>query len=97
MKIYVCYTTRSLAHDHPCANAYDAVVAAGYEPEVVHALGLGILPAFLNPTRGRREVRKRSGGNQMVPALITDDDEFIQGSEEIIAWAAANPAVATAA
>jgi len=92
MKIYVCWTTRALGHDHPCATAYDAVVAAGYEPEVVHARGLGILPAFLNPTQGRREVRERSGGNQMVPALITDDDEFIQGSKEIVAWAEANPA-----
>ena len=59
MKIYVCWTTRALGHDHPCATAYDAVVAAGYEPEVVHARGLGILPAFLNPTQKPEGVLRR--------------------------------------
>jgi hypothetical protein len=92
MKIYVCWSTRRFGHEHPCAVAYDAVIDAGYEPEVVYAKGLGILPEFMNPFEGRREVRERSGGNQMVPALITDDDEFIQGSQEIVAWAEAHPA-----
>jgi hypothetical protein len=45
----------------------------------------------MNQTSGRKEV-KRLTGNTWVPALVTDDDEVIQGSDKIAAWAKKNPA-----
>ncbi len=94
MKIYVCYGTWKPAPrpgGHPCGQAYHALVDAGYEPEVVRAYGLGILPDAMNQTPGRKEV-KRLTGNTWVPALVTDDGEVVQGSRKIIAWASAHPA-----
>ncbi len=96
MKIYVCYGTWTAAPrpgGHPCGKAYHALVDAGYEPEVVKSYGLGMLPDALNITPGRKEV-KRLTGNTWVPVLVTDDDEVIQGSDKIIAWAQERPAVA---
>jgi hypothetical protein len=93
MKIYVCYGTWKPAprpHGHPCGRAYHALVDAGYDPEVVKSYGLGILPDALNATPGRREVKQLTG-NSWVPVLVTDDGEAIQGSDKIIAWAAAHP------
>jgi hypothetical protein len=76
---------------HPCKNAHDVLKEAGHEPEVVKSYGLGLLPDFMNQTSGRKEV-KRLTGTTWVPALVTDDDEVIQGSAEIAAWAKKNPA-----
>ena len=45
----------------------------------------------MNQTSGRKEV-KRLTGKTWVPALVTDDDQVIQGSKEIAAWAKQNPA-----
>ena len=56
--------------------------------------GLGLLPDFMNQTSGRKEV-KRLTGNTWVPVLVTDDEQVIQGSHEIVAWARKNPATAT--
>lgn len=93
MKLYVCWTAADLSfHSHPCGKAHTALVEAGYEPEVVHARGWTKLPTALNNSPGRKEVRARSGGNDEVPALITDADEFIQGTRKIIDWAQAHPA-----
>jgi hypothetical protein len=93
MKLYVCYGTFQTPRPggHPCANAHRALKQAGYDPEVVRSYGFGLLPDALNLTRGRREVRRLTGQN-WVPVLVTDDGEVIQGSEKIVAWAAANPA-----
>jgi len=95
MKIYVCYgtwTVGAAVHRHPCGEAHQAVVEAGYQPEVVRSYGLGPLPKAINGlTSGRREVNELTG-NYWVPALVTDDGGVIQGSKEIIAWAAAHPA-----
>lgn len=99
MKLYVCWDTspsHPIIGSHPCGQAHEALVDAGHDPEVVKARGWAALPQFLNNSRGRREVRELSGGNDEVPALVLDSGEFIQGTKEIIAWAAANPA-ATAA
>jgi hypothetical protein len=53
-----------------------------------------MLPGFFNRlAAGRREV-KRLTGNYWVPVLVTDDDEIIQGSREIAAWARTHPAAA---
>jgi hypothetical protein len=98
MKLYVCWGTFSTPRPggHPCRNAHRALVAAGHDPEVVKAYGLGLLPDALNATPGRREVRELTG-QPMVPVLVTDDGEPIAGSKEIAAWAEAQPAGAAGA
>jgi hypothetical protein len=35
---------------------------------------------------------KKLTGSTWVPTLVTDDDEIIQGSDKIAAWARENPA-----
>ena len=100
MRLFVCWDTRThhpIFGDHPCGQAHEALINAGYEPEVVKARGWTVLPDALNNSAGRREVRKLSGGNDEVPAVVLDSGEFIQGSGEIIEWAAANPAASSAA
>ncbi len=95
MKLYVCWDTRTkhpVFGDHPCGIAHHKLVEAGHDPEVVRSYGWAVLPDVLNSTSGRREVRRLSGGNDEVPALVLDDGTFIQGTSEIIAWAKANPA-----
>ena len=95
MKIYVCWDTRAhypIVGEHHCGVAYEALVEAGYEPEVVKARGWTKLPDFLNNSAGRREVRELSGGNDEVPAVVLDSGEFIQGTREIVDWAEAHPA-----
>ena len=91
MKLYVCWGTFPTPRPggHPCANAYHALEHAGYEPELIKSYGLGMLPAVLNRTSGRREVKELTG-NQWVPTLVLDDGSVIDGSEQIAAWAAAN-------
>lgn len=93
MKLYVCYGTFKTPRPggHPCANAHEALRAAGHEPEIVRSYGWGALPDALNRSNGRREV-KRLTGNSWVPALVTDDGEVVDGSDEIVAWAEAHPA-----
>lgn len=91
MKLYVCWGTFPSPRPggHPCRNAYHALKEAGWDPEVEKVYGLGILGDALNPTR--REVRRISGQN-MVPVLVTDDDEVVSGSKKIASWARDNPA-----
>jgi glutathione S-transferase len=99
VKLYVCYGTFKAAPrpgGHPCGQAYNALREAGYEPEVVKSYGYGLMPDFMNPSRGRREVKKLTG-KTWVPVLVTDDDEVISESKEIIAWAKAHPAGAAQA
>jgi hypothetical protein len=93
MKLYVCYGTFKHAPrpgGHPCGNAYHALKEAGHEPEVIRSYGLGPLPGFLNPSPGRREVKKLTG-NYWVPTLVLDDGTVVDGSHEITAWAKSNP------
>jgi len=61
---------------------------------VIKSYGLGPLPDFLNPTRGRREVRRLTGSN-MVPVLVLEDGEVVQESQRIKEWADAHPAGTT--
>jgi hypothetical protein len=91
MRLYVCWGTFRSPRPggHPCGNAHKALKEAGWDPEVKKSYGLGILGDALNPTR--REVRRVSGQN-MVPVLVTDDDEVISGSDKIAKWAKDNPA-----
>lgn len=89
MKLYVCWGLfRTPKPGHPCRNAHDALTAAGYTPEVVRSYGWGLLPRFLNRSRGRREVRRLTG-RDWVPVLVLDDGQVVSGSKEIAAWAAA--------
>jgi Glutathione S-transferase, N-terminal domain len=95
MRLYVCYGTwRTLAlrpGGHPCGKAHEALVNAGYDPEVKRSYGLGGLPGIFNRTPGRQEV-KRLTGDYWVPVLVQDDGTVVQGSRQIIEWAKANPA-----
>jgi hypothetical protein len=95
MKIYVCYgtwTATKPVRTHPCGEAHQALRQAGYDPEVIHSYGGGLLPGMINDlTRGRREVKALTG-NYWVPVLVTDEGAVVQGSKKIIAWAQANPA-----
>jgi hypothetical protein len=93
MKLYVCWGTFQTPRPggHPCRNAYRALKKAGHDPEIVNSYGLATLPAFMNNTRGRREVQELTG-NRWVPTLVLDDETVIDGSKEIVAWADANPA-----
>jgi hypothetical protein len=92
MKLYVCYGGTFRPDRHPCGNAYEALAAAGHQPEVVRTHGcFGTDPLF----SGRREV-KRLTGNYKVPTLILDDGTIVDNSKNIIAWAKANPAQSTA-
>jgi glutathione S-transferase len=99
MKLYVCYGTWKPAPrpgGHPCGVAYHALKDTGHTPEVVRVYGLGMLPGFINElTPGRREV-KRLTGNHWVPVLVTDDNEVIQGSQEIADWAESHSGPAAA-
>jgi hypothetical protein len=93
MKLYVCWGTFQTPRPggHPCHNAYEALREAGHDPEVIRSYGWDMLPDFLNRSEGRREARRRTGKDS-VPLLVTDDDQAIQGSGEIAAWARENPA-----
>lgn len=97
MKLYVCYGTFSSPRPggHPCRNAYEALREAGHDPEVIRSYGLGILPGVFNRTRGRQEVKKLTG-SYVVPVLVTDDDQVVSDSKNIVAWAQDNPAGAAA-
>jgi hypothetical protein len=81
MKLYVCWTNRELhlrPGGHPCANADKALREAGHDPEVIHAHSLGPIPGALQ-TQTRKKVKEHTG-EYWVPALETDDGEWIGGS-----------------
>src|SRR6266487_3263090 len=88
MQLYVCYGTFKVHHSHPCRNGHQALTDAGYQPRVVRTGGC-YGSDQLWP--GRRKV-KRLTGNYKVPTLCLDDGTVIDGSENIMAWAAENPA-----
>jgi glutathione S-transferase len=99
MKLYVCwgtFTATPRPGGHPCGNAYEALKEAGYDPEVVKSYGWTVLPEFMNRTSGRQEVKKLTG-KTTVPVLVTDDDEIVSDSKNIVAWAKKHPAAAGAA
>ncbi|HEX5225113.1 MAG TPA: glutathione S-transferase N-terminal domain-containing protein [Solirubrobacteraceae bacterium] len=93
MKLYICYGTFPSPRPggHPCRNAAKALRDAGHDPELIRSYGFGLMPDAFNLTRGRREVKELTG-NTWVPTLVLDDGTVIDGSHEIVEWAAANPA-----
>lgn len=94
MRLLVCWGLfRTPKPGHPCRNAYDALVAAGHEPEVVRSYGWGLLPSWLNRSAGRRQARRLTGSD-WVPLLVIGDGRVVQGSKDIARWAEENPASA---
>jgi hypothetical protein len=90
MKLYVCWGTFQLplAREHPCRDALLALQEAGHEPEVIKAHSYGALPRALQ-TPTRKKIQDATG-SPWVPALETDDGQWISGSSEIAEWAEAN-------
>jgi hypothetical protein len=89
MTLYVCYGTFGPAERHACARATKALESAGHHPRIVKTYGCyGTDRLF----KGRREV-KRMTGNHKVPTLVLDDGEIVDGSQNIVTWSAANPAL----
>ena len=88
MRLYVCYSTFGPAERHACANAYKALVAAGHSPSIVKTYGCYGTDRFFS---GRREI-KRLTGSYKVPTLMLDDGSVVDESQNIVAWAEANPA-----
>jgi len=86
--LYVCYGTFGPAERHACARAHKALVAAGHSPKVSRTYGC----YRTDPLFGGRRHVKRLTGNFEVPTLVLDDGAVVDGSREIAAWAAANPA-----
>jgi hypothetical protein len=88
VKLYTCYGTfkSRKPEGHPCREAHQALIAAGYQPQVVRTGGCVLNPAF----PGRRHVYRLTG-NYRVPTLVLDDGTVIDGTQNIIVWAAANP------
>ena len=98
MKLYVCWGTFPVPWPrrgdswapsaHPCKRAYDALVRAGHDTEVIRTYGLAELPDI---TRGRRHI-KRLTGESFVPVLVLPDGTIITDSNHIAAWAEEHPA-----
>ena len=91
MKLYVCFTT-SGPDFHFCHRAHQALLNAGYMPEVEKVGGIGFLPKAFNQTAGRKEVTKLTG-NHHVPTLILDNGTVVDGTQNIVNWAAEHPAL----
>ena len=90
MKLYVCWgtfrpraraATRAATPTRPCARP-------AATPRSRRSTASGCSATRLNPTRAK--VRELTGQN-IVPVLVTDEDEVIRESRKIIAWAKANP------
>jgi hypothetical protein len=98
MKLYVCWGAFPVPWPrrgaswrpgaHPCKRASDALHEAGHSPDVQRVYSFGFLPDL---TSGRREV-KRLTGESYVPVLVLAGGDVVKGSDDIVAWARANPA-----
>lgn len=97
MQLYTC-PARTHGADaplikHPCGVAAKALDEAG------HAYDVKVVGGFKNvpfSRRGKRGEIRELTGQEDVPVLVLDDGSTVVGTREIVAWAAANPAAATA-
>jgi hypothetical protein len=88
MNLYVCWGTFQTKHGHPCGEAHQALIDAGYEPVVVKTGGCYRTdPLF----PGRRKVRRMTG-TYKVPTLELDDGTVVDETVNIIECARVNPA-----
>ena len=95
MKLYVCWGTFPTPRPggHPCANAYNALTDAGYDPDVIRSYGWTVLPDKpFNDTAGRKRAKELTG-SATVPVLELDDGTAIGGSKAIADWAKDHQAV----
>jgi hypothetical protein len=83
MDLYVCYGTFGPTERHPCAKAYRALTAAGFQPKVKRTYGCYGTDRFFS---GRRAIKNLTG-NYKVPTLALDDGTVIDESQKIVAWA----------
>jgi hypothetical protein len=99
VKLYVCWgawkrpTPKPFrrADTHPCGAAHEALLQAGFDPQIIRCFGWEALPGIFNQTPGRRKVRELTG-QAMVPVLETDAGQVVAESAQIVAWAQSNPA-----
>jgi hypothetical protein len=75
--------------EHSCREAHLALEQAGFEPEVIKTHSYGALPMAVQ-TPSRKHVNDKTG-SPWVPALETDDGEWISGTEEIVEGASGQP------
>ena len=88
MNLYVCWGTFQTNKGHPCGEAHQALIDAGYEPVVIKTGGcFRTDPLF----PGRRKVRRMTG-TYKVPTLELDDGTMVDETANIVEWARANPA-----
>jgi len=88
MDLYICYSALGPASYHPCAKAHKALTAAGHRPRLIRTYGCYGTDRFFP---GRRRIKDLTG-NYHVPTLILEDDSIIDGSDNIVAWAATHAA-----
>ncbi len=91
MRLYTC-PARTHGADYPlikhtCGVAAKALDEAGHAYELKVVGGFKSIPFSRVGKRG--EIRELTG-QEDVPVLVLDDDSTVQGTGEIIAWAAAH-------
>lgn len=86
MKLYVCITEKG-PDFHPCHRAYAALIRAGYQPDVEKVGGVRFVPPPFRNTPGRRKITQLTG-NRHVPTLVLGDGTVVDGSQNIVDWAA---------
>jgi hypothetical protein len=86
MKLYYCWSTNGSDH-HDCHKAYQGLIDAGHNPELVKARGQEHLPRVL-----QFKIRHALTGSFFVPVLVLDDGTAINKPDDIVAWAKAHPA-----
>jgi hypothetical protein len=76
---------------HPCGVAAKALDAAGHSYETKVAGGFKNVPLS---RRGKRKEILELTGQEDVPILLLDDGTTVNGSGQIVTWAASHPAAA---
>jgi glutathione S-transferase len=74
---------------HPCGVAAQALEKAGHSYEVKVVGGFKNVPLS---RRGKRQEILELSGQEDVPVLVLDDGTTVNGSGQIVAWAASHSA-----